>query len=717
MEAHNFERPGKGESPLNLRPYQARAVDFLAARHGPAGRALCVCPAGGGKTIIGAAALAKVAQPWDRVGWACNTREQVQQGQAALDRAGVQAWVKCVAGISREDTAGLDFLVVDECFQGNTLIDGVPISQIKAGDYVFSFNHRNGTVEKRKVLDIFKRRYANKLIRLTSSSGRNLACTEGHPIFVLGYGYITAGRIAELLRMRGQNTAQAKQAQKAPFQILREQMRDDSSRADCSVAARPTFVQFLRKARSLRAEVRPLGSYANRASVLLKSMLKGIRAEVIIGNHAKNKPEPVKNTKHEDDFGQPYAESENGRKGAACPCRSDFSLEGRKRKDYGATREAARGNGASNGIPNQDGGRGRCLASLLLQGRFSGTGCEAVNRGGRQLSQNEKMAILRREEDGSLSFDWLDGCEIYEPRSGPRPEWVREQDTVYNLHVEGNENYFAEGVLVHNCHHIPANSWSLIADACLGTIWGLTATPKSPDPERNFWFARFWGAGNTITIPRSEVMEGGHLAAGQVRILDLDTPGEFDEAIKGASEIEALRMYRRFPYLDHAELLRRAKWRSTLEMLIENPARNAAVVETALREIGEGQSVLVLVAEIDQGTRFAEQIPGAVLAHSKMGAKKRRAAIDAFRDGSLRCLIATSLADEGLDVPRASVLILATAGRSGAKIEQRTGRVMRPHEGKGVGLVYDFADRGASMAHSQFLARRAVYRKLGYAIL
>jgi superfamily II DNA or RNA helicase len=175
-------------------------------------------------------------------------------------------------------------------------------------------------------------------------------------------------------------------------------------------------------------------------------------------------------------------------------------------------------------------------------------------------------------------------------------------------------------------------------------------------------------------------------------------------------------MARRFPMLDKQEIYRRAQWRTTLDLLIENPARNAAVVETALMEIGRGQSVLVLVAEIEQGERFAALIPDSIVAHSKMGAKKRKAAIDAFRDGTLRCLIATSLADEGLDVPRASVLILATAGRSGAKLEQRTGRVMRPHEGKGVGLVYDFADAGASMARSQGLARRRVYKQLGYAI-
>lgn len=269
-------------------------------------------------------------------------------------------------------------------------------------------------------------------------------------------------------------------------------------------------------------------------------------------------------------------------------------------------------------------------------------------------------------------------------------------------------------IVIDEVHHLPAASWSMLVGAVKGIVWGLTATPRSGDPDRDYWFRRFWGEENIITIPREEVMAGGHLAQGRVIMLDLDQLGEFDATINAAAEIEALKMSRRFPALDEIEVKRRAQWRVTLDMLIENPARNAAVVETARAEMERGQSVLVLVSEIEQGERLRDRIGNATLAHSKMGAKKRREAIAAFRDGSLRCLIATSLADEGLDVPRASVLILATAGRSGAKLEQRTGRVMRPHEGKGVGLVYDFIDAGASMARSQAKARMRVYKQLGY---
>ncbi|MFW6074553.1 MAG: hypothetical protein ACOC9Y_03095, partial [Chloroflexota bacterium] len=58
-----------------------------------------------------------------------------------------------------------------------------------------------------------------------------------------------------------------------------------------------------------------------------------------------------------------------------------------------------------------------------------------------------------------------------------------QEDRVYNLHVEKDENYFANGVLVHNCHHVLSdNTWGRILQ-----YWrevprlGVTATPARLD--------------------------------------------------------------------------------------------------------------------------------------------------------------------------------------------------------------------------------------------
>jgi ATP-dependent helicase YprA (DUF1998 family) len=118
---------------------------------------------------------------------------------------------------------------------------------------------------------------------------------------------------------------------------------------------------------------------------------------------------------------------------------------------------------------------------------------------------------------------------------------------------------------------------------------------------------------------------------------------------------------------------------------------------------------------VHDGSRLTPQTPRDLMARERYDIPTHEA-IEGFRDGSIRCMIATSLADEGMDVPRASVLILATVGRSAAKLEQRTGRVMRPHESKTFGVVYDYADKGSKMAYYQHLARLKTYKALGYSI-
>jgi superfamily II DNA or RNA helicase len=273
----------------------------------------------------------------------------------------------------------------------------------------------------------------------------------------------------------------------------------------------------------------------------------------------------------------------------------------------------------------------------------------------------------------------------------------------------------ADIVVVDEAHHGPAASWLSCIKPALdkgAIVWGFSATPWHEDDERNkivkATFVDFF------SVERSEVEASGHLAKGKVYIHDLDTAGQFDREIEAAAARETIRRCRAFPGVPRFEHERRAKWQITQEFVQQNPGRNSAAVSMALRESEAGHSVLMLVYSIEHGTELAGRVPGAEICHSKLPKKKRAALIAGFRDGSLRVLLATSLADEGLDVPRASRLILVAGGRSAGKLEQRAGRVLRPFEGKEGGVIHDFLDTGASFAHAQARARYRVYEKLGY---
>lgn len=271
----------------------------------------------------------------------------------------------------------------------------------------------------------------------------------------------------------------------------------------------------------------------------------------------------------------------------------------------------------------------------------------------------------------------------------------------------------ADILIVDECHHLPAATWFATASKAARIVWGFSATPWHRDPERNEVLRSFFGAENFFTVERDDVRAGGHLAEGRVIFHDVDQPGEFDSSINALAAAELAIKARRFRKVPEVELLRRIKWQMTADAIRGNPARNVEIITLANEAPG---SVLVLVSTIEHGEQLAAEIDGSVLVHAKLGKKKRAAAIEGFRDGTIRCMIATSLADEGLDVPRASVLILASGGRSAGKIEQRAGRVLRPHAGKEFGLVHDFSDRGSVMGAAQARAREKTYRSLGYAV-
>jgi superfamily II DNA or RNA helicase len=274
-------------------------------------------------------------------------------------------------------------------------------------------------------------------------------------------------------------------------------------------------------------------------------------------------------------------------------------------------------------------------------------------------------------------------------------------------------------VVVDEAHHVPAATWStLIANVSPDArLWGLSATPFGPDEERNeivrSTFRMFY------EVSREAVEASGHLLKADVAMHDLDKPGEFNASINAWAEKQVAKQLARWPWGDRQEWMKRAQWKYTRECLEQNARRNWSIVSIANAHVKMGESVLILVGSIAHGEMLRDMVGEAfpvALAYSAMGARKRRTTLESFRTGSLPCLIATSLADEGLDVPRASVAILALGGRSPTKLIQRVGRVLRPFPGKSRGVVHDYLDAGASFGYAQAMRRTRLYHDLGYEV-
>jgi superfamily II DNA or RNA helicase len=269
-------------------------------------------------------------------------------------------------------------------------------------------------------------------------------------------------------------------------------------------------------------------------------------------------------------------------------------------------------------------------------------------------------------------------------------------------------------VILDEAHHLPSRTVYLLIQTMRqdARLVGFTATPKHSNPERNEVMRQVFSDGFFV-IQKSEVMDAGGLVPGRVEILRTSQPGAFDSLI----EIELQEKMRgRFFGLMRDERESQLRNQITHDLLRADPQRNALIAATACAHLASGAKVLVLVGTVEHADLLAATIPGAAACFSRMGIKRRRETIGAFKDpeSAVRCLVATSLADEGLDCPVAEVVIMACGGREFGRVIQRVGRVMRPHIGKSSGLIIELEDAGARTANSQHRARLRVYRSEGY---
>lgn len=300
------------------------------------------------------------------------------------------------------------------------------------------------------------------------------------------------------------------------------------------------------------------------------------------------------------------------------------------------------------------------------------------------------------------------------------PRLVDYLDVKVACYASGMSLADRELVLLDECHHVPAEEYRKMLDGQKGWRWGLSATPERADALADDLYELI---GPIIhEVPRAALVEAGQLAKAKVIIHAPNKPKEYEKLVKDAATLEYDRRrarYGRSPMWNDEEQWNRCVWQEAQEIgIVQNRARNELTIKLA-REHAE-DSTLIIIGKIEHGEALVKEIRGAVLVHSKMRKRdagmSRAEALDAFKAGAIKTVIATSLADEGLDVPRASVLILVAGGRSNAKAEQRTGRVLRAFDGKSHGVIHDFMDVQHYFLRAQSSRRMALYRKLGYMV-
>lgn len=261
-------------------------------------------------------------------------------------------------------------------------------------------------------------------------------------------------------------------------------------------------------------------------------------------------------------------------------------------------------------------------------------------------------------------------------------------------------------VIVDECKHAVADTWKRIITECTGLRYGFDATPWCDDPQRNYDLKNLF-RNQSIEITRAEV--GENLCDAYIRLSDAtdsDLEGQINDNIE-----RLFRDRRRYMRIGDDELKAMCAWESITDIgIANNKARNQACMDFAL--VNHDKQVLILVPRITLGEEYVAQING-TLVHSKMPRKDRKKAMADFKAGQLKCMVATSLADEGLDLPNAEVLIMVSGGRSTQKTIQRAARVLRATEEKDFATILDFRDKFHPIAMHHAYKRMRIYKQMG----
>jgi superfamily II DNA or RNA helicase len=249
----------------------------------------------------------------------------------------------------------------------------------------------------------------------------------------------------------------------------------------------------------------------------------------------------------------------------------------------------------------------------------------------------------------------------------------------------------AGAVIMDECHHAPADSFrNLFRLLPARYRWGLTATPERPDGW-GLLLSMFIGP-ELFSMTPSQLVDGGYLS--MPRIIPVSpgvaVPSSMWSSKKGS----------------HAIASRAMNW------LCENNDRTNLIADIAMEGVEAERVGMVLVPRVRFARKLADILKqrgaDAVAVTGRMNKRSRERALQDLRDGRIQVVVATQLADEGLDVPTLDFLVNASAGRAAGRAIQRVGRAMRIAPGKRAPLVVEIVDRGG-VFERQWQARAMAY--------
>ncbi|TLX96646.1 MAG: DEAD/DEAH box helicase, partial [Thaumarchaeota archaeon] len=316
------------------------------------------------------------------------------------------------------------------------------------------------------------------------------------------------------------------------------------------------------------------------------------------------------------------------------------------------------------------------------------------------------------------SFSWahraspgLDSIQVIQVDSALRDE------EVFDIEVDEDHSFFANGIAVSNCHHLPAESFRQIAEMFTTPYrMGLTATYERED-MLHLELPRL--IGGVVYRLKPEDLAGRYLSGYTVERVNVELTEEEKEEYERnyrlfTDYLEANRIWMRSP-LDFQRFIMRTGRdpQARRALLARNRALSIAFNSQAklekLEEIlrsNPGERILIFTQHNDLVYRISRRFLLPFITHTT-SKDERHEALKGFREGRFRALATSKVLDEGIDVPEASVGVIVSGTGSSREFIQRLGRLLRKSEGKGQARLIELVSRETSETRTSSRRKRA----------
>jgi superfamily II DNA or RNA helicase len=376
-------------------------------------------------------------------------------------------------------------VLVDECFPAGTIIGHKTIESIKPGDHVDSWDGH--TVVRKKVVRVFKNR-PSSLVRVRFQDGRSVVCTFGHPILANGHWtpainlkrhdvVMVYGVPHGLSQNAGELPSKVLYLHNPLFPIEKESLSrvigksEDEERVlfktvcqnSPETRRRDYKISNMLSMPSPGVLLQPRSFFSKameRIRVLFQTVSKSFQEFGLFSGHGQNKQaicvtEDEKQQSNETTGDTSQSIKDTIWSSVSIKKRWQWVLDGIT-KNLGHHFEFT-----YRGLNFAKGYSCRAWSKVLCRGH-SQSKYKVGDRSGRHVTPHIEAEKDRPVEDIKTGITWVDSVEILEQGRDGKFGGLCPDGYVYNFEVEDTHTYFANGVLVHNCHHSSSESWQRI---------------------------------------------------------------------------------------------------------------------------------------------------------------------------------------------------------------------------------------------------------------